>query len=375
MATIVKTSSGTWKALIRKTGWPATAKTFRTKRDAEDWARRTEDEMVRGVYIQRAPAERMTVEAALTRYLKEVTPTKRASTQAGEHKKAQVIIRHLGKYSLAALNAEIVAQFRDMRLAGDPDKNGKLRPRSNNTVRLELALLGHLFTVAIKEWGIGLPFNPVSNIRRPAPGSGRNRRLTPEEQTRLLQAVDKHSNPMFGWIVRIAVQTGMRLSEIATLRIRQVDIERRVVRLEHTKNSSPRTVPLTAEATRVFTEALTNPLRPAETELVFFGEPGRDGIRRPYLFDKAWTDAKRAAGLEDFRFHDLRHEAVSRFVEAGLSDQEVSAISGHKSMQMLKRYTHLWAEDLVQKLDRLARRTPSASKQRSEADSQTENNA
>ncbi|CAM4404086.1 Site-specific recombinase XerD [Bordetella pseudohinzii] len=106
-----------------------------------------------------------------------------------------------------------------MRLAGDPDKNGKLRPRSNNTVRLELALLGHLFTVAIKEWGFGLPFNPVSNIRRPAPDSGRNRRLTSEEQTRLLQAVDKHSNPMFGWIVRIAVQTGMRLSEIATLRI------------------------------------------------------------------------------------------------------------------------------------------------------------
>lgn len=65
MATIVKTPSGTWKALIRKTGWPATAKTFRTKRDAEDWARRTEDEMVRGMYIQRAPAERMTVEAAL----------------------------------------------------------------------------------------------------------------------------------------------------------------------------------------------------------------------------------------------------------------------------------------------------------------------
>jgi len=142
MATIVKTSSGTWKALIRKTGWPTTAKTFRTKRDAEDWARRTEDEMVRGVYIQRAPAERMTVEAALTRDLKEVTPTKWASTQAGEHKKAQVIIRHLGKYSLAALNAEIVAQFRDMRLAGDPDEKGKLRPRSNNTVRLELALLG-----------------------------------------------------------------------------------------------------------------------------------------------------------------------------------------------------------------------------------------
>ncbi|UXZ37667.1 site-specific integrase [Cupriavidus gilardii] len=371
MATIVKTPSGTWKALIRKTGWPTTAKTFRTKRDAEDWARRTEDEMVRGVYIQRAPAERMTVAAALTRYLKEVTATKRASTQAGEQKKAQVLIRHLGKYSLAALNAEIVAQYRDSRLAGDVDEHGKLKPRSNNTVRLELALLSHLFTVAIKEWGIGLPFNPVSNIRRPAPGAGRNRRLTQEEQGRLLHAVDKHSNPMFSWIVRIAIETGMRLSEIATLRTRQVDIARRVVRLDNTKNSSPRTVPLTAEATRVFTEALANPLRPPETELVFFGEPGKDGIRRPYLFDKAWADAKRAAGLEDFRFHDLRHEAVSRFVEAGLSDQEVSAISGHKSMQMLKRYTHLRAEDLVQKLDRIAQTSRAAPQNEREAGQHT----
>src|SRR5690606_41513078 len=82
-----------------------------------------------------------------------------------------------------------------------------------------------------------LPFNPVSNIRRPAPGSGRNRRLTPEEQTRLLQAVDKHSNPMFGWIVRIAVQTGMRLSEIATLRIRQVDRKSTRLNSSHVKIS------------------------------------------------------------------------------------------------------------------------------------------
>lgn len=353
MTTIVKTPSGTWKALIRKTGWPATAKTFRTKRDAEDWARRTEDEMVRGMYIHRAPAERMTLEAALKRYLREVTPTKRASTQIGEHKKALALIKHLGKYSLAGLSADIVAQYRDTRLAGDEDETGKRVPRSNNTVRLELALLGHLFTIAIKEWGIGLPFNPVSNIRRPAPGAGRNRRLTPAENKRLLVAVDAYSNPMFSWIVRIALETGMRLSEIAGVRVGQIDMQKRVVRLEHTKNSSPRTVPLTRAATSSFQAALDNPLRPPETDLVFFGEPGRDGVRRPYLFDKAWNDAKKAADLVDFRFHDLRHEAVSRLVEAGLSDQEVAAISGHKSMQMLKRYTHLRAEDLVGKLDKL----------------------
>lgn len=345
--------SGTWKAVIRKTGWPTASKTFRTKRDAEDWSRRTEDEMVRGVYIQRAPAERMTVEAALTRYLREVTPTKRESTRISEHKKAQPLLRHLGKYSLAALSADVVAQYRDMRLAGDPDENGKLVPRSNNTVRLELALLSHLFTVAIKEWGIGLPFNPVANIRRPAPGAGRNRRLTPAESKRLLAAVDAYSNPMFSWIVRIAMETGMRLSEIGGVRLGQVDLQKRIVKLDMTKNSSPRTVPLTKAATAAFQTAIDNPLRPPETDLVFFGEPGRDGVRRPYLFDKAWNDARKAAGLVDFRFHDLRHEAVSRLVEAGLSDQEVAAISGHKSMQMLKRYTHLRAEDLVGKLDRL----------------------
>ena len=109
MATIVKTPAGTWKAVVRKTGWPTNAKTFRTKRDAEDWARRTEDEMVRGVYIQRSGSERLTLEKAMGRYLREVTPTKKPTTQKAEATKAQQLIQHLGKYSLAALSAEVIA--------------------------------------------------------------------------------------------------------------------------------------------------------------------------------------------------------------------------------------------------------------------------
>lgn len=357
MATLVKTPSGTWKAVIRKTGWPTTAKTFRTKRDAEDWARRTEDEMVRGVYIQRGPSERMTLEAALQRYLAEVSPTKRPASAASDARHAKPLIKHLGKYSLAALAPEIIAKYRDERLAGLDRKDARGRaapaPRSPNTVRLDLALLGHLFTIAIKEWGIGLAYNPVQSIRRPAPGSGRDHRLSAEEMRRLLQAVDAHSNPMLGWIVRIALETGMRSSEISSLRRSQVDLKRRVVRLTETKNTMSRTVPLTSEATRVLQQALDHPIRPLDTDLIFFGEPGADGKRRPYQFNPIWMRIKNSIGLGDFRFHDLRHEAVSRLVEAGLSDQEVAAISGHKSMQMLKRYTHLRAEDLVEKLDKL----------------------
>lgn len=187
MAAIVKTPSGTWKALIRKTGWPTNIKTFRTKRDAEDWARRTGDEMVRGTYIVRATADRMTLEIALNRYLTEITPTKRPSSQEAERRRATILTKHLGKYSLAALTPEIVAKFRDERFAGEDRKNGdgKPIPRANDTVRLELALLGHLFTIAIKEWQLGLPSNPVLNIRRPAPGPGRERRLTQDEERRL----------------------------------------------------------------------------------------------------------------------------------------------------------------------------------------------
>ena len=102
MATIVKTPSGTWKALIRKTGWSTTAKTFRTKRDAEDWARRTEDEMVRGIYIQRAPSERMTIEDALKRYLSEVSSTKRPASASSDTRHAKPLI-HAHKAPLLLL--------------------------------------------------------------------------------------------------------------------------------------------------------------------------------------------------------------------------------------------------------------------------------
>ena len=122
MATIVKTLSATWKAVIRKSGWPTTAKTFRTKRDAQNWARRTEDEMVRGVYIQRSASERMTLETALKRYLADITPTKKPSSQKSERLKANTLIEHLGKYSLAALTPELVANYRDKRLNTLPEE-------------------------------------------------------------------------------------------------------------------------------------------------------------------------------------------------------------------------------------------------------------
>ncbi len=366
MATIVQTPSGKWKAVIRKHGWPTATKTFRIQKDALTWARQVEVEMDRGVYIDRSHAERLTFDKALSRYLSEVVPTKKPATQETDRYCAEPLRAYFGKYSLAAISPDLVASYRDKRLTTPIQRvdratrkprilldpvTGQPRTLSANTVRLELALLSHLFNTAIREWRLGLVRNPVSGIRKPSPGEGRDRRLRGNEEARLRHALTSYSNPMLGWIFDIALETGMRSGEIAGLRLHQVDVRRRVVRLTITKNESARTVPLTRRAAEVFALALDNPTRPEGCDLVFFGEPGRDGKRRPYTFAKVWNGIKTSLGLGDLHFHDLRHEAVSRLVEAGFSDQEVSAISGHKSMQMLKRYTHLRAEDLVDRLD------------------------
>lgn len=344
MATITKTPSKTWKAIVRKKGWPTAIKTFRTKRDAQDWARHTEDDMVRGVYIDRAPAESTTLESAMNRYLKEISPTKSAGSERRETVRAKPLLDELGDYALIAITPDLIGQYRDDRLALD---------KSGNTVRLELALLSHLFNIAIREWRMGLIYNPVAAVRKPAAGPGRNRRLLPDEEKALLAACDQASNPMLGWMVRTAIYTGMRAGEIRSLRRDQVDLARRIIFLNKTKNGSARTVPLTQRAVEVIQESLAHPVRPKDTDLIYWGEPGRDGQRRAYEYYPAWRRALIRAGITNLRFHDLRHEAVSRLVEAGLGDQEVAAISGHKSMQMLRRYTHLRSEDLVARLDQV----------------------
>ena len=345
MATITKTPSNTWKATVRKQGWPTTIKTFRLKRDAEDWARTTEDEMVRGVYIRRSVAEKLLFKDALERYGREITPIKKESTQIRERGRFGNLIQAFGQYSLASITPEMVAKYRDRRLS---------EGLSANSVRLNLALMGHLYTVAIREWGTGIILNPVAIIKKPSPGKARERRLSQEEEQLLMNEINQYSNPMLKWIVIIALQTGMRLSEIVGIKKNQIDIERRVLILRDTKNGDSRLVPLSKDATRAFVEALANPATfQGKDELVFSGGISKSGVRKPYVFGKAWNSILKKTGIHDFHFHDLRHEAVSRLVEAGLSDMEVASISGHKNMQMLKRYTHLRTEQLLKKLDEI----------------------
>ena len=345
MATFTKTNAGTWKAEIRRKGWPKVYKNFRTKRDAEDWARAKEDEMVRGSFITRDKSENTSVRSAFDRYVKEVVPTKKESSRRREIGRAKFLSERLGQYSLATLNSEIISDFRDKRLS-----EGK----SNNTVRLELALLSHLYSVSIKEWGIGLTVNPVLNVRKPSPGKGRERRLKKDEEERLLRAARQQSNPFVGWIIRLALHTAMRKGEIVSLVMDSVDMNKKTIFIRDTKNSLVRTVPMSGSAFETMKEVMAYHDRPDDADLVFPGKPGKNGEKpKPYIINKAWVRTLKIAEMDDFRFHDLRHEATSRLVEAGFSDQQVASITGHSSMQMLKRYTHLRSEDLVTMMEKM----------------------
>lgn len=329
--------------MVRLQGFPVATKTFRIKSDAQDWARQVESEMRKGLYIDRASAATLSVKDAFDRYVKEILPHKRESTATKEIARLGQLQSHFGKYSLAALTPKIVAQFRDMRLA-----DGK----SANTVRLDLALLSHLFTVAAREWGMGIARNPVQLIKSPSvKGTERTRRLSPQELERLLVECRSATNPQLGWIVEIALETGMRKSEIMNLHMSDVNLDKREVRLQITKNGDSRTVPLTKRAVEVFHLAMANPLRRG-TNLIFFGDAGKSGEIRPFILEKAFNKARLRADITDFTFHGLRHERVSQLGEMNMSVLQMAAITGHKSMQMLKRYSHPRNADLLKLLDK-----------------------
>lgn len=204
----------------------------------------------------------------------------------------------------------------------------------------ELNSLSHRFEVAVKDWGIGLPANPAKMVRRPQVARGRERRLLPGEESRLLAACTRSRARMLPSVVRFAIETGMRMGEILSLTWRNLDLAQRFATLPGTKTGDARQVPLSTAAVA----AISALPRHISDGRVFWT------WRRADSLENAWRRAVKSAGIEDLRFHDLRHEAVSRLFELGLIPMEVASISGHKTLQMLKRYTHLKASELVKKL-------------------------
>ena len=314
-----------WQVRITRRGCAAIAKSFLNKADAERWGRQAETLLDQGTFIDPAEAKRTTVAEIIERYRLEVTPKKKGATQ--EHYRLNVIQRStLSQLALGMARSTDIAKYRDTRIA----------IVSANTVKNELNTLSAIFEYAKGELGL-VANNPVRSVKRPAQPRGRTRRLMPGEEESLFAACRSSRAWYLLHLVTLAIETGARLGELTQLRWENIDLTKGVAHLLDTKNGEDRSIPLSQAAVqslKTMPRGFNGRLIPASTDSV--KETFRSAVKR--------------AELTDFHFHDLRHEAISRFFELGLNAIEVASISGHKTLQMLKRYTHLRAEDLAKKL-------------------------
>jgi integrase len=324
MASINKRGPYQWQVKIRRKGWPVQSKTFETHEEAVQWARHIEGEMDRGVFASRKESETTTLTEALDRYEREKTQHKKGKKQES-NRISKWKNSDLAPRFLATIRGSDIAKYRDQRLA---------EGLSPYTVNNELILLSHLFNVAAREWGMEALSNPVTKISRPKLPKGRDRRLQSDEEKLLVKTLSpKTMLPMF----KLALETAMRLSELLALEWKHIDLARRVAHLPETKNGEARNVPLSSIAIDVFKK------QPRRLDGKVFGVTSHHVSRK---FHETCDDL----GIDDLRWHDLRHEATSRLFELGLNPMEVASITGHKTLQSLKRYTHLKAETLATKL-------------------------
>ncbi|WP_290697441.1 site-specific integrase [Amphritea sp.] len=319
MATIRKLRSK-WQAQVRIKGHQPQAKSFTLKSDAVAWARLLEADIQKGVFVDISEAERMTVSATIERYLQGIDDQ---AKQAKERSTARPVLAALGAVSLFNLTNQHLAEFRDE----------QLKQVGSTTVVHRLSLLNKVLRIAYQEWSVPFP-KGIPSVRKPKRPAGRDRRLQDGEYDLLLDSLSE--TPVVQSVVIFAVETAMRRGELVKAKWEHIDWQSRILHIPETKTGVPRDVPLSERAL-----ALLERMERSE-ERIF-------GVR-PDSVSQAFERACKRVGIEGLRFHDLRHESTSRFFEKGLNTMEVATITGHKTLEMLNRYTHLRATDLVSRI-------------------------
>jgi len=347
MATIqerqLKDGSTRYRVIVRQKGYKPETATFRRKTDAKEWAKKTETAMLEDRHFKNRSARKRTLRELLDRYMREVLPRK---TRVMQQQAIQLRWwqEQIGHITLSELSPRIIARNRDI-LLNSPVTNNK--PRRPATVNRYLAVLSHALTVAVKEWEY-LSENPAKKVTRLREGQGRTRFLSQQEIADLLAACKESTCKALFPIVVLGLSTGARKMEILSLRWKDIDFNRELITLLKTKNRETRSVSLKGQALTILKEIKR--VRRIDTDLVF----PRNNPKTPLEVRKAWVKALTAAKIEDFKFHDLRHTAASYLAMNGASLVEIAEILGHKTLQMVKRYTHLTeahTADIIQRMN------------------------
>ena len=319
-----------YRVLVRLKGASTQVATFERKTDAKIWAQQTEAAIREGRHFKTTESKKHTLGELVDRYIRDVIPHKKES---GPKQKVQLEWwkEQIGHTLLSNVTPALIAEQRDKLLRGVTQYGTK---RSTSTVVRYMAALSHAFTIAVNEWG-WLENSPTRKVTKPKEPRGRVRFLSDDERVRLLEACKKSSSEYLYTIVVLALSTGMRRGEIIGLTWGNVDTEKGKIILHETKNGERRVVPIAGLALQLLKEH--EKVRRIDTLLLF---PGKGSI---YPFDvrSSWERALKLVGVQDFKFHDLRHSAASYLVMNGASLSEIAEVLGHKTLAMVKRYAHL----------------------------------
>ena len=321
MATFISTKGKT-KAVIRKQGYPTLCKTFIRRTDALAWAKKTESEMERGLFIDQSKANLVTLDKLLERYY-QYCQARRLKALKFIHAHSRIIKRHIGHLTLANSTSHQLAVYRDKRL----------QTVSPATVKIELGIILRTIKLATSEWGYKLADTP--SVEYPKINNARTRRLAEGEIEKILNQINNHQVKV---IIELAIETAMRRSEILNICGNHIDWLKQTLSIPNTKTYTARTIPLSNRAISLL-RSLT-----AHSDNKYFSIKA-DSV------SQAFKRACDKTGICNLRFHDLRHEGTTRFFEYGLNVMEVATITGHKDLKMLNRYTHLKAQDIALKIN------------------------
>jgi len=329
MASIMKRTGDdgaiSWRAFVRIKGHPAETKTFKRKADAQDWAAATETAIHEGRHFPAREGRKHTMAAAIERYRREILPRK-PRTAPFQERQLDWWGKQIGAYLLANVNAPLIVEQRAVLM--------QEKSATAATANRYMAVLSHLFSVAVKEWG-WLNDTPFRKIGRLTEAADRVRFLDDDERKKLLEACRESENPNLYDVVVLALSTGCRKGEILGLRWRDVDLQQGQLTLLDTKNKTPRAVPLTGHALDCMKRRAK--IRRLDTDCCF----PYATLAKPADVDRDFAVARDKAGIKNFRFHDLRHSAASYLAMNGATLAEIAAVLGHKTLAMVQRYAHI----------------------------------
>ena len=313
---------------IAKKGYPRFAKTFDDLKLGKKWASKIEQEIENGQFEDLTKASKTTMRALLEKYRDEITVDKKGYRE--ETAKINLLIRNdITQHTITSLKAHHLYKFKK-----ESDK-----VRAPATTNKYLHLLQNVWNTAKKVWGITMPpYNPFELVTMHKVDNARDRVLTTDEYSKLLDSCSEGNMPVLRDIVIFAYETGARQGEILKLKRSNVDFDKRLCTFLDTKNGEDRTIPLTDAAIEILKRHR-------------FGDTLFSLLAR--RLRKHFTIACRRAQIINFRFHDLRACFCTNALLSGMTIPEVSVLSGHKDWKQLQRYTRIKPEDLGTKVQNI----------------------